>query len=137
MTASPSRVASSVDADERPIAVLDTQNRRRAAGCHLCLSVPALPNVGLAAPDRPQLAWVYPELYEQPHACDEVVVCESLAAMGDVMESLCATASAVESLSAASSANESLAATPSAGEAMNATPSAQENLTEVITIVAC
>jgi hypothetical protein len=113
---------------------INTQNRRRAAGCHPCLSVPAVPNLGLAAPDRPQLAWVYPELYERPHPADLVFVLEALSATGVVMENLTATALTEEALTATPSSQEALAAATSLREDLSATPSLQEALSATVTV---
>jgi hypothetical protein len=111
-----------------------TPNRRRAAGCHPCLSVPALPNVGLAAPDRPQLAWVYPELYEQAHPEDLLFVFEALSARGIIMESLGGTTLVEESLSAAPLLEQSLSAAALVEESARAAPSVQEALSAIVTI---
>jgi hypothetical protein len=116
---------------------LTTENRRRAAGCHLCLTVPARPNVGLAAPDRPALAWVYPELYEQDHPCDQVSVLAALAARGGIMESLAATITLDEARAATPTALEALTAKASAEECLVATPFAVECLAATIAINTC
>lgn len=114
---------------------LNTENRRRAAGCHLCLTVPALPNVGLAAPDRPPLAWVYPEQYEQGHDSDLVLVIEALLATGEIMESLAGMILVEESLAAGPVVQETFAASPSLAEALAAVPGVQESLTATVVIV--
>src|SRR5262245_54005668 len=100
--------------------MIDTQNERRSAGCHMALTMAPLPNVGVTRPDRPHIAWVYRGLAERHDLCDlvavreflqgSIVIMEALLAGADVRETMAATADVMESQSGAIDALEALSA---------------------------
>jgi hypothetical protein len=56
------------------------QDQRRAAGCHLCLTVPLLPNPGLTADGRKVAAWSYAEPASINPAANQTAILEALSA---------------------------------------------------------
>lgn len=80
--------------------MINDENKRRSAGCHMTLTVPPLPNVGVTRADRPHIAWLYRSLVEQHGSGDIVFVLESLPGVLDIMEALSARADLLESLNA-------------------------------------
>lgn len=117
--------------------MIDTENKRRSAGCHMALTVPPLPNVGVTPPDRPHIAWLYRGLAEQHDFCDAVVVLETLQGVLAIMEGMFATADVLEALAASADALESQVGNVDTLEALSASVDVLESLSAVVTVNPC
>ncbi|GIW79441.1 MAG: hypothetical protein KatS3mg105_1248 [Gemmatales bacterium] len=114
--------------------MINTENKRRSAGCHMAVSLPALPNEGLPPADRPTLAWVYPISHR---TCPLVILFETLSAGIDLMEALCGTIDVFETLSASANTLESRSATARLFERMSATVEISEVLDATLEVNPC
>lgn len=117
--------------------MIDTENKRRSTGCHMTLTVPPLPNVGVTQPDRPHIAWVYRGLAEQHEFCDLVDILESLQGGLAIMEGMLASADVLESLAAAADVLESHAGNVDTLEALSANIDVLEALSATVTVNPC
>lgn len=117
--------------------MINTENKRRSAGCHMSLTVPPLPNIGVSPSDRPHIAWVYRGLLEQHNDCEIIDVQETLQGVLTIMEAMCATADVRETLSASADILESQAGVVDVLESLSANADVREALSATVIINPC
>lgn len=117
--------------------MINTENKRRSVGCHMSLTVPPLPNVGVSPSDRPHIAWVYRGLIEQHDDCEIIDIQEALQGVITIMEAMRATADVREFLGASADILESQAGIVDVLESLSANVDVREALNATVIINPC